>query len=162
MSLSSYILIAERDSQNFVNRNPYINKHFFRKVKNMKNVLTTVTNKVKTSKLGLYASGALMGLASLAPVMAGETGADGTGGSVSKLMTLLCKVAGLGAWASAAIVFAFAMIEYGNAKAENSPAAKHNAQMKFVAVIILGAIGALLEVPGTATALSNLIPTISV
>ena len=43
----------------------------------MKNVLTTVTNKVKTSKLGLYASGALMGLASLAPVMA-----DGIGGSV--------------------------------------------------------------------------------
>ena len=123
----------------------------------MKNVLKTVTNKVKTSKLGLYASGALMGLASLAPVMA-----DGTGGSVSQLMTLLCKVAGLGAWASAAIVFAFAMIELGNAKAENSPAAKHTAQMKFVAVVMLGAIGALLEVPGTASALSNLIPTISV
>ena len=152
-SLSSYILIAERDSQNFVNRNPYINKHFFRKVKNMKNVLTTVTNKVKTSKLGLYASGALMGLASLAPVMAADPPTQ------TNIVNLLCGVAALAAFASGAILFVFALIELGNAKAENSPAAKHTAQQKFVAVLILVAIGIFLSTQSSIIA--GLIPDAS-
>jgi hypothetical protein len=134
-----------------VNRNPYINKHFFRKVKNMKNVLTTVTNKVKTSKLGLYASGALMGLASLAPVMAAPT--------QTNIVNLLCGVAALAAFASGAILFVFALIELGNAKAENSPAAKHTAQQKFVAVLILVAIGIFLSTQGGTIA--GLIPDAS-
>lgn len=103
----------------------------------MKNVLKTVTNKVKTSKIGLYASGAFMGLASLAPVMADTP-------TQKNVVDLLCGVAALAAFASGGILFVFSLIELGNAKAENSPAAKHTAQQKFVAVIILMAIGIFL------------------
>jgi hypothetical protein len=142
-----------------VNRNPHINKYFFRKVKNMKNVLTTVTNKVKTSKLGLYASGALMGLASLAPVMADTPAA--TPPSQDGIVNLLCGVAALAAFASGAILFVFALIELGNAKAENSPAAKHTAQQKFVAVLILIAIGIFLSAAGARKTITDLIPDAS-